>query len=31
VKRTQILLLVRIKSLLTEAQQAKLTGLRDRE
>ena len=31
VKRTQILLLVRIKNLLTEAQQAKLSGLRDRE
>jgi Spy/CpxP family protein refolding chaperone len=31
VKRTQILLLVRIKNLLTEAQQAKLTELRARE
>ncbi|HEY4562279.1 MAG TPA: periplasmic heavy metal sensor [Thermoanaerobaculia bacterium] len=31
VKRTQILLLVRIKNLLTEAQQAKLADLRARE
>jgi Spy/CpxP family protein refolding chaperone len=31
VKRTQILLLVRIKNLLTEAQQAKLAELRARE
>jgi Spy/CpxP family protein refolding chaperone len=31
VKRTQILLLVRIKNLLTEAQQAKLSELRARE
>ncbi|MFL6233997.1 MAG: periplasmic heavy metal sensor [Thermoanaerobaculia bacterium] len=30
VKRTQILLLVRIKNLLTEAQQARLSGLRDK-
>ncbi|MFL6263369.1 MAG: Spy/CpxP family protein refolding chaperone [Thermoanaerobaculia bacterium] len=31
VKRTQILLLVRIKNLLTEAQQARLSELRNRE
>jgi Spy/CpxP family protein refolding chaperone len=31
VKRAQILLLVRIKNLLTEAQQARLTALRDKE
>jgi len=31
VKRTQILLLVRIKNLLTEPQQAKLAELRARE